>query len=139
MTLPAANTGKAVSRTLFYVEGGDKLMKVDGEAIPARSLVKAQPDTELDLEMDAAAPAAGEFLLLQGKPIAEPVAQHGPFVMNTQGEIEQAFMDYRRTQFGGWPWPRDDMVFDRDKKRFALLNGKETSPPMVEEICEAKE
>lgn len=139
MTLPAANTGKAVSRTLFYVEGGNKLMKVDGEAIPERSLVKVQPDTEIDLEMDASAPAAGEFLLLQGKPIAEPVAQHGPFVMNTQSEIEQAFMDYRRTQFGGWPWPREDMVFDRDKKRFALVNGKETSPPLVGETCEAKE
>ena len=67
----------------------------------------------------------------------EPVVQHGPFVMNNRAEIEQAFMDYSRTKFGGWPWPRDDMVFPREKGRFALLYGKETTPD-EEEVCEEK-
>jgi quercetin 2,3-dioxygenase len=66
------------------------------------------------------------MLLLQGRPIAEPVVQHGPFVMNTQAEIQQAFLDYRETQFGGWPWQRYDHVHPADKGRFARYsNGKE--------------
>ena len=57
--------------------------------------------------------------MLQGRPIGEPVAQYGPFVMNDQAGIEQAFTDYRRTGFGGWPWPTDDPVHARDAGRFA--------------------
>jgi len=136
LTLPAANTGKNVNRTLFYIEGAEGAMKVGEQAIPAKVLVKLEADEEVELEMDASATEPGEFLLLQGKPIDEPVAQHGPFVMNTRAEIQQAFMDYQRTQFGGWPWPRDDMVFDRTKDRFALLDGKESEPPKEKE-CEA--
>ena len=39
--------------------------------------------------------------------------------MNTKHEIQQAFEDYHRTQFGGWPWPKYDYVHDRKLGRFA--------------------
>ena len=63
--------------------------------------------------------AQAEFLLLGGRPIAEPVAHYGPFVMNTRQELEQAISDYRRTGFGGWPWPSDGPVHPKDAARFA--------------------
>ena len=60
-----------------------------------------------------------EILLLQGRPINEPVAHHGPFVMNSRAELQQAFMDYQRTEFGGWQWPSHGPVHPRDSGRFA--------------------
>ena len=46
------------------------------------------------VEVRAGAEGA-RFLLLAGRPLGEPVVQHGPFVMNTRAEIEQAIRDYQ--------------------------------------------
>ena len=64
-------------------------------------------------------PEPSRILMLQGNPIAEPVAQYGPFVMNTREEIQQAYDDFQRTRFGGWPWDRGDPVHPASQGRFA--------------------
>jgi redox-sensitive bicupin YhaK (pirin superfamily) len=51
----------------------------------------------------AGASAPAELLLLSGKPLNEPVARYGPFVMNTREQIEQAFRDYQSGRFGVIP------------------------------------
>ena len=127
MVLPKANNSKS-NRSLYLIEGADGQVKVDDKIVSEKVCLTLDATKDVSIELPATAKEATEFLVLQGKPIDEPVVQHGPFVMNTQSEIRDAFMDYQRTQFGGWPWPRDDMVFPKDKGRFALVDGKETYP-----------
>jgi redox-sensitive bicupin YhaK (pirin superfamily) len=111
-TLPAAARGS--NRTLYFFRGS--ALQVGGRDIPAYHGVELRPEATPLLENG---PEESELLLLQGRPIAEPVAQYGPFVMNSRAEIQQAFNDYQRTQFGGWPWPSDDPVHPREEGRFA--------------------
>ncbi|WP_373045336.1 pirin family protein [Vulgatibacter sp.] len=112
-TLPAAaDTG--VVRTLYFF-AGPSLTAAD-RALDGHVAMVVQPDAPIELQ---AGDGACELLLLQGRPIGEPVAQHGPFVMNTRAELQQAFLDYQRTRFGGWPWDREDPVHPREEGRFA--------------------
>ena len=110
-TLPPAPRG--VNRTLYVFGGG---LRIGDRALAAGAGARLQPDAPVAL---TAGEAPAEALLLQGRPIGEPVVQHGPFVMTTPAEIEQAFADYQRTRFGGWPWDRDDPVHGLDGERFA--------------------
>ena len=74
----------------------------DGALSVAGRLLEAGQLAVLD-EGDAVAFAASgkaQALLLSGVPIREPVVQYGPFVMNTQDEIEQAILDYRQGKLG---------------------------------------
>jgi quercetin 2,3-dioxygenase len=112
-TLPAA-LGQGTRRQLYFFKGSQ--LQLGGQAVPAQSAIEVRADQAIEL-VNGAEPS--ELLMLQGVPIGEPVAQYGPFVMNTQMEIQQAMADYRRTQFGGWPWNSSDPVHPADKGRFA--------------------
>jgi redox-sensitive bicupin YhaK (pirin superfamily) len=121
-TLPPAKKG--TNRTLYFFRG--KTIVIGGEEVNLKQGVELVPDVEVLLENGD---VEAELLLLQGRPIGEPVAQYGPFVMNTREEIQQAFEDYQRTQFGGWPWDSRDPVHARKETRFAKhADGKVERP-----------
>lgn len=111
-TVPPAQIGS--NRTLYLFEGKD--LRIGPRTIAERQAVRIQADQPAVLQ---AGPAGAELVLLQGRPIGEPVVQHGPFVMNSRQEIVQAIRDYQRTQFGSWPWPRNDPVHGNELKHFA--------------------
>ena len=112
-TLPPAAAGN--NRTLYYFRGD--ALRVGARPIARSSAVRVRADAAAEL-VNGDAPA--ELLMLQGRPIGEPVVKHGPFVMNSAEEIQQAFTDYRRTRFGGWPWPSLEPVHERSAGRFAV-------------------
>jgi quercetin 2,3-dioxygenase len=122
-TLPAAK-GEGTRRTLYLFKG--RSVTVGGKEIAGPSAIELQAGVAVEL---VNGDAEAEFLMLQGRPISEPVAQYGPFVMNTQAEIMQAMQDYRRTQFGGWPWPDSAPVHEREAQRFALHPGGRREAP----------
>lgn len=121
-TIPPASP--EINRTLYFYRG--ESIRVAGINIMPYHSVDLLADYPVIVESDA---NPSNLLLLQGRPINEPVVQHGPFVMNTVEEIRQAFTDYRKTQFGGWPWQRTDNVHPRERGRFAMYaDGREELP-----------
>ena len=122
-TLPAAS-GAGTRRSLYFFKG--QSVTIADQRVAGHAVVEVRADAEVEL---VNGDTESEFLVLQGRPIGEPVAQYGPFVMNTQAEIAQSMQDYRRTQFGGWPWPDDAPVHGRDPARFAKHpDGREEKP-----------
>jgi len=120
--VPAASSTS--NRVLYFFRGSS--IRIGGRDIPASRAVDVSPDVDLVLENG---PEVSELLMLQGKPIREPVVQHGPFVMTSREEIVQTFMEYQRTGFGGWPWPSDEPVHPREQGRFARHADGRTERP----------
>ncbi|PIB35337.1 pirin [Reichenbachiella sp. 5M10] len=123
LVLPGAQSAEA-NRTLYFYQGTG--LKIEGREINDYHLVDVDSTTELTLEGGS---SDCYVLLLQGKPLHEPVVQHGPFVMNTHEQIHQTMLEYGRTQFGGWPWPKSEQVHDPMRGRFAQhADGREEIP-----------
>lgn len=117
--LPAAH--KDTDRSIYFYRGLN--LVVNGTTIPSYQAVHLVPGEDLQIKNGE---EEAFILLLQARPIMENVVQYGPFVMNSREDIQQAFDDYRRTEFGGWPWPRPDQVHDWKMGRFArYADGKE--------------
>jgi quercetin 2,3-dioxygenase len=123
-TVPKGPIG--VNRALYVFDG--KQAKVADQSVAPAKMVRVRSDADVPLFGGL---HGAEILLLQGRAIGEPVAQHGPFVMNTRAEIQTAYRDYQRTRFGGWPWPSDEPVHAKGAGRFAKhADGRvEKAPP----------
>jgi redox-sensitive bicupin YhaK (pirin superfamily) len=106
--------GEGINRVIYFYEGTE--LSLEGKQIPKYH--SAIVDSSRDLKIQNGSNES-KILILQGRPINEPVIQYGPFVMNTKEEIQQAFDDFHATRFGGWPWGRYDQVHDRAEGRFA--------------------
>lgn len=116
-TLPAA-AGPGIGRTLYFFRGSS--LRAAGHLLTSPASIVLRGGLDVPLE---AGEGDCELLLLQGRPIGEPVVQHGPFVMNGPAEIQRAIQDYQRTRYGGWPWPSNAPVHGRDEGRFARHAG----------------
>ncbi|MBF0433277.1 MAG: pirin family protein [Fibrobacteria bacterium] len=118
-TVPTASEG--INRTLYFYRG--KSISLNKRSIDNGHSAELKATDAVQITNGD---ADAYLLLLQGKPINEPIAQHGPFVMNSNDEIQQAFADYEKTRFGGWPWPNPDQVHGRENGRFAkYADGRE--------------
>jgi hypothetical protein len=121
-----ASIGLDTLRVLYVFEGNG--LSVAGQSLSDHSGVLLRGPREVLLE---ARDAETHVLMLQGRPIGEPVVQYGPFVMNDRAGIEQAFADYRRTQFGGWPWPDDDPVHGYEGRFARHADGTVERPGLI--------
>lgn len=81
---------------IYVFEGAGSVGEGEGRSIARGELAVLGPGESVRLRAGA---EGARFLLVAGRPLNEPVAKHGPFVMNTREEILQAFDDLRRGRF----------------------------------------
>ncbi len=125
-TFPNASEG--INRSLYFFKGDE--ITSEKYTIPVNHEIITHGHKEFTIKNSN---TEAHFLLLQGKPINEPVVKQGPFVMNSHIEIREAIAEYQQTEFGGWPWPAYDHVHDKSKKRFALYpDGTEISKSNID-------
>jgi redox-sensitive bicupin YhaK (pirin superfamily) len=84
-----------------YVVEGEGLFGIQRErGLDGQMVLFTQDGEDVRIENPAEANATLDVLLIAGVPLNEPVARYGPFVMNTDGEIRQAILDYQQGRMG---------------------------------------
>jgi redox-sensitive bicupin YhaK (pirin superfamily) len=83
---------------VYVIQGSVRLENEQGEKtnVTRDQLAILSQGTTIELESQE---EPARFLLIAGKPIGEPIARSGPFVMNSQEELQQAYMDYQSGNF----------------------------------------
>ncbi len=120
--LPSSIAG--VNRSIYIPK--DNKVNLNRRNSFSNCMIELNPEKDCILSNES---KDAKILLLQGKPINEPVYQYGPFVMNTRAEIKEAFDDYNNTGFGGWSWKNSDPIHGKYQGKFAkLINGKTSKP-----------
>lgn len=110
-----------VTRTLYFYEGG--IINIGESEIKSKRLIHLNSKEDLIIQNSS---EVSYLFFLQGKPINEPLVQQGPFVANSQEEIQEVIQEYRKTQFGVWPYKSNEPVHERKIGRFAkFANGEE--------------
>tara|TARA_Y100001980_G_C14538044_1_gene315151 strand:+ start:733 stop:1803 length:1071 start_codon:yes stop_codon:yes gene_type:complete len=106
---------KGIARTLYFYSGD--LISINRQKISNKKMIQIDSFDSIKI---SSLNGQNFLLLLQAKPINEPVVKHGPFVMNTREEIKEAINDYKRTRFGDWSWNDDGPVHGEKYKKFAI-------------------
>ncbi len=101
VTLPAGGRFRQAlppgHNAFVYVYRGG--VQIAGTDVSAQRMAILRNDPDAD-GVEIVAPAASKVLVIAGKPLNEPIAQYGPFVMNTHDEIAQTVRDYQAGKFG---------------------------------------
>lgn len=84
----------------LYIFKGNLDVGSDGQSVDEGKLIIFGAGDSIELAVNDDAGEAARFLLFGGVPIGEPIARHGPFVMNTREELVQAFEDYQAGKLG---------------------------------------
>jgi redox-sensitive bicupin YhaK (pirin superfamily) len=82
----------------IYVYRGS--VEIDGKVVSSQQMAILKNDAESDgVSLHATGPGPAKALLIAGRPLGEPIAQYGPFVMNSEEEIHQAIADFQSGKF----------------------------------------
>lgn len=102
VALPAGVTAQlalpATHRGFVYVYEGEGSFDESSRRVATKHLAVLSDDGDA-LSVQSGSSGV-RFLLVAGRPLNEPIARSGPFVMNTPEELEQAYLDYRRGALG---------------------------------------